>query len=321
MRLPDELAQAIEVELRNLHPTKLAKLVIQLRDNYRAFKPAQCFNTNDDRLAYLATRMPATYAAITATLKELSFQLPDITLASMLDLGTGPGTALWAATQLYPELTKLTLVDQDRELLALGEKLAATSEPASDRHIAWLWSDISQDRPWPSHDLVTISYALGELDMATQSQLLKNAWQAASQFLIVIEPGTTAGFNNILAARSQILAAGGNLIAPCPHSQACPLAGDWCHFVQRLERSSRHRQAKLGELAYEDEKFSYLIAAKSHISNVSARIVRRPVVKIGHIHLDLCTQQGQYLHQIVAKRERERFKQARKASWGDSWSA
>ena len=96
-------------------------------------------------------------------------------------------------------------------------------------------------------------------------------------------------------------------------------AGDWCHFSQRVERTSQHRQLKGGALGYEDEKFSYLIAAKNAAPSTGARIVRHPGKHSGHVKLALCTAQGQIENRTITRSSKEAYKRARKAEWGDLW--
>ena len=101
--------------------------------------------------------------------------------------------------------------------------------------------------------------------------------------------------------------------------------GDWCHFSQRVERTSQHRQLKGGTLGYEDEKFSYLIAAKpiagkTDVASAAARIVRHPGKHSGHVKLSLCTPQGQIENRTVARSNKAAYKSARKAEWGDTWA-
>ena len=96
-------------------------------------------------------------------------------------------------------------------------------------------------------------------------------------------------------------------------------AGDWCHFSQRVERTSQHRQLKGGELGYEDEKFSYLVVAKNNSPSAGARIVRHPGKHSGHVQLALCTPQRQIENRTVTRSSKEAYKQARKAEWGDTW--
>src|SRR5262249_58863482 len=82
------------------------------------------------------------------------------------------------------------------------------------------------------HDLVVISSARGDLSAAAAEAVIRKAWACAKKFLVVIEPGTPRGFTAVNAARSFLIAGGAEVVAPCPHRKACPMAaaGDWCHF-------------------------------------------------------------------------------------------
>ena len=96
-------------------------------------------------------------------------------------------------------------------------------------------------------------------------------------------------------------------------------ARDWCHFSQRVERTWQHRQLKGGALGYEDEKFSYLVAAKNHSPSSEARIVRHPGKHSGHVQLVLCTPEGKIENRTITRSSKEAYKRARKAEWGESW--
>jgi ribosomal protein RSM22 (predicted rRNA methylase) len=172
-----------------------------------------------------------------------------------------------------------------------------------------------------SHDLVVISYTLGELPQAAAEAVLNKAWKCAGKFLVLIEPGTRRGFAAIDAARSSLIANQAAILAPCPHHFACPMAAarDWCHFSQRVERTWQHRQLKGGALGYEDEKFSYLVAAKNHSPSSEARIVRHPGKHSGHVQLVLCTPEGKIENRTITRSSKEAYKRARKAEWGESW--
>ena len=95
-------------------------------------------------------------------------------------------------------------------------------------------------------------------------------------------------------------------------------ANDWCHFPVRVERTSLHRRLKGGVLGYKDEKFSYLIAARRRIAPAPTRIVRHPQKHSGHIRLTLCTPQG-IEQRTVPKSQKELYKAARKADWGEEF--
>ena len=106
------------------------------------------------------------------------------------------------------------------------------------------------------------------------------------------------------------------MAAPCPAATPCPLAApDWCHFAARVERSSMHRRVKDAELGYEDEKFSYIAMAREPVDLAASRIIRRPRQQPGLIELETCVPGGVRTVR-AARRDREAFRAARKASWG-----
>src|SRR5262249_50744869 len=180
--------------------------------------------------------------------------------------------------ELFPGLRQATLVESDSAWLDLGRRLAAGCSHRVVHQAEWRRCDLRTPLECATHDLVVISYALGELAPAAADALLDRSWQLAKEFLVVIEPGPMRGFAAMHRARSLLIAQNVNILAPCPHRDACPMAGtaDWCHFVQRLERSTVHRQAKTASLPYEDEKFSYLVASRHAFLPAAARIVRHP---------------------------------------------
>ena len=48
-------------------------------------------------LAYLATKLPATFAAVQEILESAPELQPDFEQKSLLGVGSGPGMAMWAA--------------------------------------------------------------------------------------------------------------------------------------------------------------------------------------------------------------------------------
>lgn len=322
MRLSAELLDAIQRETEKVDRRKLVQATAQLSEHYKAAdfsSPAMA--TEAHRAAYLAVRLPATYAAIRHVFAEIRSRAPAAEIASLLDLGAGPGTALFAAGEEFPDLQHATLVEADANWLALGKRLAEQIELPVLQRAQWLKQDLRSGLSCEKHDLVVISYTLGELPQAAAEAVLRKAWSCANKFLAVIEPGTRRGFAAINATRSLLIANAATIVAPCPHHCTCPMAaaGDWCHFSQRVERTSQHRQLKGGELGYEDEKFSYIVAGKGDASPMGARIVRHPGKHTGHVKLVLCTAEGKIENRTVTRSSKEAYKRARKAEWGDIW--
>jgi ribosomal protein RSM22 (predicted rRNA methylase) len=312
--LPQHLQSAISDLIKNIPPPALQRAADDLSQRYRANAPASF--TAAHRAAYLATRLPATYAAIAYVLNELQTRLPDLKPQTLLDLGAGPGTATLAADETIVSLQRATLVERDHEWHSIATKLvdAAPTGPLID----WQGTDVVSARFAP-HDLVVLAYSFNEFS-AVARERIGLAWHAARQALIIVEPGTPANFANVLAARDILIQQKAHIIAPCPHHNTCPLAAnhDWCHFAVRVQRSALHRRLKQAELAHEDEKFSYLIASKLPAQTYDARIVRHPLKHKGHVKFTLCTASG-LKQETVSKKQGSLYKQARSADWGDAW--
>jgi ribosomal protein RSM22 (predicted rRNA methylase) len=322
MRLSAGLLDAIQRETDKVDRRKLAQATAQLTEHYKtADFSSPAVASEAHRAAYLAVRMPATYAAIRRVFAEIKLRAPQQEIASLLDLGAGPGTALFAAAEHFPQLRQATLIEFDSAWIAVGKRLAEQSESLVVQQAQWLKQDLRSGLSCENHDLVVISYTLGELPHAAAEAMLNKAWKCAGKFLVVIEPGTRRGFAAINAARSALLANAAAILAPCPHHFTCPMAaaGDWCHFSQRVERTSQHRQLKGGALGYEDEKFSYFVAAKSAAQSTGARIVRHPGKHSGHVKLVLCTGEGKIENRTITRSSKDAYKRARKAEWGDLW--
>jgi ribosomal protein RSM22 (predicted rRNA methylase) len=322
MHLPAELQDAIQRETGKVDRHKLAQATAQLTEHYKAADlstPAVASEAH--RAAYLAVRLPATYVAIRRVFGEIKLRAPQNEIASLLDLGAGPGTALFAAAEEFPQLRQATLIESDAGWIAVGKRLAGQNTAPAVPQAQWLKQDLRSGLACEKHDLVVISYTLGELPQAAAEAVLNKAWKCAGKFLVVVEPGTRRGFATMNAVRSACIANGAAILAPCPHHFTCPMAaaGDWCHFSQRVERTSQHRQLKGGALGYEDEKFSYLVAAKNSSPSAGARIVRHPGKHSGHVKLALCMQNGQIETRTITRSSKEAYKRARKAEWGYLW--
>ncbi len=320
MDLPSPLRQAIDRALSGVALAELAETAAALsrryRDEGRTGKPH--VGSDRDVLAYLATRLPATYAAVRASLAAIAAARPEFTPGTMLDFGAGPGTALWAAADCWPGISDSLLVEASSVFRDWGERLAAD---ASLPRMNWLTADAAAE-VWncAPRDLVTMTYMLNELDPEQRPRVLQRAWQATAGILLIVEPGTPAGWQRILAARRQMIDNGARVIAPCPHAQACPLQPpDWCHFAVRAARSRLHRQAKGAKVPWEDEKFSYVAVSRHPASRAGARVIAPPRKATGRATLKLCRPDGSAAQQLFSRRDGAVYKRAARCNWGDSF--
>ncbi|BDA42580.1 probable methyltransferase-like protein 17, mitochondrial at N-terminal half [Coccomyxa sp. Obi] len=231
--------------------------------------------------AYVAARMPGCYAAIYNIMDELSVRLPSFHPQSMLDFGSGPGTAVWAAQEIWhTSLYDVLAVEPSTAMAALGQRIQSarhsiaedSAQGSQQAQVRWVYR-----LPWyamkaSSHgargkkrataesrkyDIVTSAYVLGELESEQERRDIVNTlWACTKDLLVLVEPGTPAGSANILEARRQVLEAsmqeaigemGAHVVAPCPHDGLCPMkgTGSWCHFSQRFQRSNLQRIIKI----------------------------------------------------------------------------
>lgn len=269
--------------------------------------------------AYAVARMPATFVAVREALSRAADHRLGPEPVTHLDIGGGTGAAAWAAAAVWPMITT-TVLDQSTGALEIGRRLASAASDPSLRSVRWRQQVIDRTMRLPSADLVTVAYVLGELPTPLQ-EILINKLAAAGRTLVMIEPGTPAGFHRMLAARRILINSGCRIVAPCPHQDDCPMSrlDDWCHFAARARRSSVHQKIKSGTQNYEDEKFCYLVATDSPGAGATDRVIRRPRYRKGQVALSLCDSAGEVLESVVTKRNGVAYRQAREARWGDAW--
>lgn len=315
----DRLAAALErLDLALPDPADAAALTARYRTAERPSGPL--LRGEGERRAYALTRMPATLAAAEAAMAEVAARWNGPQPGSLLDLGAGTGAMIWAARAAFPALTDLAAIERDSGMAAIGGDLARLSGDEALAAVRWTIGDLTL-KPFPPADLVTIGYALNELEPPALDRVVARAIAAARMGVIVIEAGSRRGFDAVRRARALLIEAGGLPVAPCPHALACPMPDeDWCHMPTRFRRGAAHRRLVAGTLDHDIEKFSYVAVTKGEIAArpADARIVRAPMRRQGHVTLDLC-RDGRLERLTVGKRDRPSYRAARQAGWGDSW--
>ncbi|PKU69849.1 uncharacterized protein LOC110111282 [Dendrobium catenatum] len=252
----------------------------------------------DETVAYVASRMPAVYSACHRVLKEVRRRLPDFSPASVLDFGAGPGSAIWAMREVWPKaLERVNLVEPSKDMQRAAQSLLRDLKGLPIIHSYDNIQALSHnlDKCERKHDLVISSYALGEIpSLSDRITVIRQLWDLTRDVLVLLEPGTPHGSRIIRQMRSYILwmakrtcrkskksnevpsneksivvdagASRNNayVVAPCSHDGRCPLenSGKYCHFVQRIERTSSQRTYKRSKgeplRGFEDEKFCFV---------------------------------------------------------------
>jgi ribosomal protein RSM22 (predicted rRNA methylase) len=302
----ETLRAALAGLLDGLPPRQAAQAVERLIASYRGATPtdAPILRDRADVAAYAAYRMPATFEAVRSALEAFAEAAAGWVPGSHTDVGGGTGAAAWAVSATWGGQRPVTVLDWAEPALALGREIAA-ADPAL-RDVRWQRSRIGAALTLESTDLVTVSYVLNELTAPDRTALVDAAADAA-RAVVIVEPGTPDGYARVIEARDRLVGAGFHVAAPCPHSAA------------RVSRSSLHRQVKGGSLPYEDEKFSYVAAARFPVTPAPSRVVRRPQIRKGQVLLDLCETEPSLHRTTVTKRHGDLYKAARDADWGDPW--
>jgi ribosomal protein RSM22 (predicted rRNA methylase) len=249
----------------------------------------------------------------------------------MLDIGSGPGTALWAATEQWPTLQQLTAWERESAFIDLGRQLARASEKQA--LTTAIWQRVTLDKKFVDglsivnmvekklvgecYDLVVFGHVLNELPEALRKDIVSLAWQRCSGVLLIVEPGTSAAFPIVKAMRDYLLDLDARTLAPCTHDRACPLLNDWCHFPQRLERPSFQRRAKEASAGWEESKFSYAAMARFPAdAAIWGRLIHQPHKQKNMVSLTVSSTDGIVDLQIL-KKYREAFRQASDYDWGE----
>ncbi|KAF8940800.1 37S ribosomal protein S22 [Dissophora ornata] len=250
-----------------------------------------------ESIAYIAAMASTTYSAIKNVLEEVNRRVPDLQPRTFLDFGTGPGTAIWAANEVWETPLKYTGIDASLAMLETAEEIlevmSSRGAPICNVTLKPFMSHGSQDA---KHDVVMSAFALSELTTpALRKSTLEHLWDSTNDMLILIDRGTPSGFKILAEAREQILGldadrfkvkpkydAYGNqlpeeepqarepahVLAPCPHDKICPIYASlsretqWCHFSQKVQRPDFLRKTKHSKENFEDSKYTYVVLRK-----------------------------------------------------------
>ena len=178
---------------------------------------------------------------------------------AVLDIGSGPLTAIIALWVSRPELRKkklnIIVTDLSHSVLQLGEELymAVAARTCSEGEEPWRITRVKgtfgvEIRQKASlvictnmiNELVQDSERTPDEDAKSiQKKLLSYAAEKAAFF--VAEPGVPRGSRFISLFRDGFIRKGFYICSPCPHCDACVFPGTrnakWCHFVRGTDEA------------------------------------------------------------------------------------
>lgn len=267
INLPSNISESVSRILLRSDARTLSVLAKQLHDRYmqgenplepHIQKPSDC-------IAYLGLRFPATYAQIASALTHIQERIPGFQPKSVLELGCGPGTGIWAAKSIWSSIASATGLDQEQLFLTLAEEIHYDSKMNLDTK--WIKSSIlkwitTEDKT--TYDLIIIANVFNELTDEERDRIMEKISAHSSGIVVLIEPGTTVG-NAIVQKVAQTISTTQHLIAPYINNTFVTSDEYWIHFSQRLQRPEFQRRIRqsmrdsaLMASDWEDAKYAFV---------------------------------------------------------------
>lgn len=174
---------------------------------------------------YMSTNIPK----LSFILDKLPIELKEKMKAStFIDIGTGPGTYLWAWYDYFQgEVGNLYGIDKSTLML---EQARVCGDKLFEKKLS---VTLTPSLPPLGSESKTLffGHSLDEMGMAEGIKMIE---RLKPEHIIALGPGTTDYFKSSLDLREKLLAQGFELHYPCTHTKSCPLLmreGDWCHQI------------------------------------------------------------------------------------------
>lgn len=311
--------QVIQEVLKNHKMSSIKKDFNNISSQYRKenINSKTVVSLENEVIGYLLGRMGETSVIIDAVLEKLN----NVTsfsnhVDSVLDLGSGTGSVLWAIENYIPN-ANVVAVEKEKQMIKYSKILSSNLSLNIDYvHENVLSKKIEELK---NADLVIESFMLNELTEDDSIKVLNLMGRKAAKYIVLVEPGTPKSYEKMMKFREYLLSKGLNLVLPCPHSGKCGLENDYCNFSVRVPRSKLVRQVKSGALNYEDEKYFYLIFSKEkQAKNYNSTILRRPIYRKGCVDLKLCGSDSQIKSKTITKSDKQNYKVAKDYKHGDN---
>ncbi|KYQ56061.1 hypothetical protein ALC60_05044 [Trachymyrmex zeteki] len=280
-------------------------------------------------LTYLAGRGVQNYAVLRKIFDEIKLRDKDFRPQTLFDFGSGVGTVMWAASEIWSKtLKEYFCVEVSEFMIKLSERLVKAAEPKIKEVFYRQYFPISTNR---TYDIVVSAYTLFELpDMESRIDTILKLWTKTNNYLIIVEEGTNAGFKLVNEARDFVLKYANSkrrretqfahVFSPCPHDLKCPrFATDDTPCNLRI---LYHPLQFLGGRQHESELYSYVVLKKSKRPENDEqwpRIVRAVLKPSNHTICRMCTKSGELKEEIFTKYKhgKHMYRCARESEWGD----
>lgn len=288
----------------------------------RAYLPKNYLNQKELRSGYILYFLPVNALKIAALLGQMRLYLPNPPPFTILDIGSGSGTAvlgvfLWLERHLAglsaPLQLRWILVDQNRQALrdacqiyhqAFEELRRRFPHVEINSRVETIVTDLEQpftNRLRLEANLILAVNVIGELAhrkrLSIIERLVRGSLKAGGR-LLVVEPALQRTTRELMQLHDLLLARRTtSVVAPCLHQAACPMLAankrDWCHTTIEWERPPWiERFDRLVGIRKDYLKCSYLALGRPGEAptypNSSWRVVSGQLSSRGKSELLLC---------------------------------
>jgi ribosomal protein RSM22 (predicted rRNA methylase) len=295
-----------------------------LREQYRSLKNTaeEKFLSEQERNLYGITRLPGTLAALRKVFGFLRAEQNFTPPKTILDCGSGPGTALFASIEAFGTDLRFCAVEKDPGFISISQKALAALWPEMSSQVQWQQAKFPGIKPTETYDLSILSYVLSETPSEKVPELINSLLEYSSGFVVIVDSGSPKVYEQVMQARDVAIANKSfSILAPCPHALPCPMRGkDFCHFPARFVRHPDSKSLKRASAQAEDEKFSYLILKKQEQKDSNfIPIIRRVQHRKGHRNFDICDKSAVLKRIIVSKKYGNIYHNSAKLDWADNF--
>ncbi|MBP9719087.1 MAG: hypothetical protein KBD46_01340 [Candidatus Levybacteria bacterium] len=324
--LPEPINAAITQILASQPTPEWVQRSIKLHERYMNKQIDHAFGYIEDQvdaLAYLALRTPATYAQIFGSFSHITDTLMDFKPKTMLDIGSGPGTGVWAAKQIWDSLEEATCLDRERSFLTLGREISNAASLSVKLSLQQGNAAYIIENDTTKYDIVLLANMLGELDTAQRDHLIGSAYNHCKGIMVIVEPGTPEGSAIVYKAAKSL--SHEQILAPYSNNTLIEDTNHWLHFPQRFIRPEFQRRVRqhmrdssLMASDWEEAKYAYVAIGNNMISTKPwGRCVGAPTLYKGYLQIPIMTTDGMEVVKVM-KRHKQQYLFAKKLKWGES---
>lgn len=280
-------------------------------------------------LLYLISRSAEEFAVILKIFHEIQRRDPSFTPKSYFDFGSGVGSGVWAASELWKEsIYEYYLIDASKDMNDLSDLLLRDGDVNKEMFIKNVYHRQFLPSRQDNYDIVLSAYSLLELQtVKSRLEVVNNLWNKAGKYLIFVESGTNAGFQVLNEVRDFLMhlkdvnKEDAFVFSPCAHESPCPRFelsdGTPCNFEIKFSPLPFS-----GPSEHKKEHYSYLVIKKGTRTEDSdhwPRIVRPTLYRHKHVICRMCTAEGKLQEAIltISKHGKFAYRCAKSSNWGD----